>query len=449
MIKTIKLKKGLNIPLKGEADKTLSGLIKSESYAIKPQDFYGIIPKLLVKEGDEVKAGTVLFYNKYDERIKFVSPVAGKIAEIKRGEKRVISEIIIEPYKENVYVDFEKAKSSITREEIIQTMLDSGLWPAIRQRPYNIIANPCDKPKSIHISCFDTAPLAPDYDFIIHGKGEAFQYGIDILNKLCNNKVYLNIPNNEGVSKVFLNAKNVIITKFSGPHPAGNVGIQIHHIDPINKGETVWFTNPQDVVKIGKLFMEGKYDGTKIIALTGSEVIYPKYFKIIEGTSIKTMVENNVQKGELRYISGNVLTGKKIEDTGYLGYYDNMITVIPEAHEVSFLGWLKPGINKFSISRTYLSSFLPKKSYRIDTNLNGGKRAFVVTGVYEKVLPMHIYPMHLLKAILAEDIELMENLGIYEVAEEDFALCEYVCPSKTNIQEIIRKGLDMVKKEMS
>ena len=449
MIKTIKLKKGLNIPLKGEADKTLSGLIKSESYAIKPQDFYGIIPKLLVKEGDEVKAGTVLFYNKYDERIKFVSPVAGKIAEIKRGEKRVISEIIIEPYKENVYVDFEKAKSSITREEIIQTMLDSGLWPAIRQRPYNIIANPCDKPKSIHISCFDTAPLAPDYDFIIHGKGEAFQYGIDILNKLCNNKVYLNIPNNEGVSKVFLNAKNVIITKFSGPHPAGNVGIQIHHIDPINKGETVWFTNPQDVVKIGKLFMEGKYDGTKIIALTGSEIIYPKYFKIIEGTSIKTMVENNVQKGELRYISGNVLTGKKIEDTGYLGYYDNMITVIPEAHEVSFLGWLKPGINKFSISRTYLSSFLPKKSYRIDTNLNGGKRAFVVTGVYEKVLPMHIYPMHLLKAILAEDIELMENLGIYEVAEEDFALCEYVCPSKTNIQEIIRKGLDMVKKEMS
>ncbi len=450
MQKTIKIRKGLNIPLKGGADKTLSGIVHSDSYAVKPTDFHGIVPKLLVDEGEEVKAGTPLFYNKLDERIKFVSPVAGKISEIKRGEKRLLLELVIKPDKENSYIDFvAESPIDLSVEKIIEKLLNSGMWSVIRQRPYNIIANPTDIPKSIHISCFDTAPLAPDYDFIVHGKGEAFQVGLDALSKLCNGKIYLNIPKNEGVSRVFLNAKNVIITKFSGPHPAGNVGIQIHHIEPINKGDIVWHINPQDVIKIGKLFLEGRYDGTKIIALAGSEVIYPKYYKVIEGTSIKNLVENNIKEGEVRYISGNVLTGKRIENTGYLGYYDNMISVIPEGNKPSFLGWLKPGLNKFSISGTFLSAFIPKKSYVLDTNLNGGKRAYVVTGAYEKVLPMNIYPMQLLKAILVEDIELMENLGIYEVAEEDFALCEFICPSKSNIQEIIRNGLDLIRKEMS
>ncbi|HRS54124.1 MAG TPA: Na(+)-translocating NADH-quinone reductase subunit A, partial [Bacteroidales bacterium] len=419
MIKTIKIKKGLNIKLQGEAEKILSNLIIPDRLALKPSDFYGIRPKLLLHPNDEVKAGTPIFYDKLNEKIKFVAPFAGKIIDIIRGEKRAILEIIIEPYKENSYIDFGIANPlELESEKIKELLLQSGMWPAIRQRPYNIIANPYQKPKSIHISCFDTSPLAPDYDFIVHGKGEAFQTGINAISKLCDGKIFLNVPDNEYVSKVFLNTKNVTITKFSGPHPAGNVGIQIHHIDPINKGDVVWFINPQDIIKIGKLFLTGKYDSTKIIALAGSEVIHPKYFKVIEGTSINKLTENNIKEGKVRYISGNVLTGKKIESTGFLSYYDNLITIIPEYYgPPTLLGWLRPGFKKFSFSKTFLSGFISSKSYKIDTNLNGAKRPFVFTGIYEKVLPMNIYPMQLLKAIITENIELMENLGIYEVAE--------------------------------
>jgi Na+-transporting NADH:ubiquinone oxidoreductase subunit A len=276
-----------------------------------------------------------------------------------------------------------------------------------------------------------------------------FKSGIAVLKKLTDGKVNL-ILNGKGVSSELLKkAADVEISHFSGPHPAGNVGVHIHHLDPVNKGDIVWFVNLQDVLAIGRLFEQGRYVHERIIALTGSEVIRPAYYKITSGASVTSLVKNNVNSGNLRYISGNVLTGTSIAPDGYLGYYDAQVTVIPEGDYFEFFGWMMPGIKKFSFSRTFASSLIPSRGYRFDTNLHGGERAFVMTGQYEKVVPMDIYPMQLLKAILSEDIDLMENLGIYEIAEEDFALCEYICPSKIEIQSIVRRGLDLMIKEMN
>ncbi len=446
----IKLKKGLNVKLLGEAERLLSASQFIHSYAIKPSDFHGIIPKLLVKEDEMVSVGSPLFYNKFDERIIITSPVSGKITAIQRGEKRIIEEIHIEATPEQHYIDFGKATvGELNKEQITDKLLKSGVWAYIRQRPYSIIANPSDVPKAIFISAFDTAPLAPDYDFILHGKGELFQTGLDVLAKLTPGKVHLNLNSESNVSKVFSNAKNVEITYFSGPHPAGNVGIQIHHINPINKGDIVWYINPQDVITIGNLFVEGKYDAAKIITMNGSEVLHPKYHKVISGCNISNLVHNNVTATNLRFISGNPLTGKKITADGYLGFYDHQLTVIPEGNYYEFFGWATAGINKFSFSRSFFSWLMPWKKYKLDTNLHGGERAYVITGEYEKVLPMEILPMQLIKAILAEDIDMMEKLGIYEVDDEDFALVEFIDTSKTEIQQIIRNGLDLIRKEMS
>lgn len=450
MTKVIKIRKGLNIKLQGEADKSLITRIVPEHYALKPTDFIGITPKLSVNIGDHVQVGSRVFHNKYNEQIIFTSPVSGKITGIKRGEKRVIEEIIIKADTQQNFLNFNPANpTKLSREEIIEKLLKSGVWPCIRQRPYSTIANPNNRPKAIFISAFDTNPLAPDNDFILHGKGEIFQTGLDALIRLTDGKVHLNVNCELGISKVLTHSKGVQINQFYGPHPAGNVGVQIHHIDPINKGDIVWYLYPQDVLTIGQLFLEGKYDASCIIALTGSEVLNPKYYKILRGACIKSIVENNVTNGHLRYISGNVLSGKKIQKDGFVGFYDSQITIIPEGDHYEFLGWAKPGLNKFSFSRTFLSTLNPWKKYNLNTNIHGGERAFVSTGIYEKVLPMDILPMQLLKAIIIEDIDLMENLGIYEVDEEDFALCEVVCPSKIEIQSIIRKGLDLARKEMS
>ena len=276
-----------------------------------------------------------------------------------------------------------------------------------------------------------------------------FSNGVTALKKLTDGKINLILNGKGNSSELLKKAAGVEISHFSGPHPAGNVGVHIHHLDPINKGEIVWFVNLQDVIAIGRLFEEGRYIHERIIALTGSEVINPQYYKVRSGTSIEGLVKDNVTPGNLRYISGNVLTGSRIEHDGYLGYYDSQVTVIPEGDYFEFFGWMIPGFKKFSFSKTFASSLIPRKSYDLDTNLHGGERAFVMTGQYEKVVPMDIYPMHLLKAILAEDIDLMENLGIYEIAEEDFALCEFICSSKIEIQSIVRKGLDLMIKEMN
>ncbi|MCF8302877.1 MAG: Na(+)-translocating NADH-quinone reductase subunit A [Bacteroidales bacterium] len=449
MSETVNLKKGLDIKLLGVAEQTLSTPDISK-YAVKPNDFKVGFAKLYVNEGDEVKAGTPVFYDKYRDHIPHTSPVSGKVVEIIRGPKRVLEEIRIEADNKDEYVDFGKADpNDLSRDEITEKLLKSGIWPALRQRPYSVIAEPGDKPKAIHISAFDTNPLGPDLDFIVHGKGKLFQAGLDVLAKLTDGKVHLNVHATNTTSKVFLNSKKVQINSFSGSHPTGNVGIQVHHVDPINKGDIVWYIHPQDVLTIGHLFTEGKYDATKIVALTGSEVKKPHYYKIKQWASIEPLLTGNLINEHVRVISGNALTGNKIRPDGYLGYYDNQITVIPEGDQYEFFGWAAPGFNKFSVSRTFFSWLQPNKRYRLNTNLHGGERAFVITGLYEKVLPMDILPMQLIKAIMVEDIDLMENLGIYEVDEEDFALCEFVDPSKTPIQSIVRNGLDLMRKEMS
>ena len=452
MSKSIRIRKGLNIKLKGEADKVFVTADVPETFAIKPPDFHGLVPKLMVKEGNEVKAGTPLFYDKYNEKTIITSPVSGEVVEVKRGAKRKILEVKILADKEFRYEEFEKADpSTLDKKKISEQLIKVGIWPLIRQRPFSTIADPEENPKAIFISAFDSAPLAPDYDFILHGHGEEFQTGLNALAKLTTGKIHLNLRGELGHSKVFTNAKGVQLNKFKGPHPAGNVGVQIHHLDPINKGDTIWYLTPQDVLTIGRFFQQGRYDASRVVALTGSETTNPKYYKTWIGSAIKTIVDGNVKEGEnLRYISGNVLTGTKIEADGYLGFYDAQITVIPEGDEAKFFmtdGWLSPGFKKFSLSRSYPSWLMPKKKYVLDTNTNGEERAFVMTGKFERVFPIDVYPLQLVKAIMVNDIELMEALGIYEVDPEDFALCEFVDTSKVNIQQIIREGLDTVKEE--
>lgn len=449
MSTTYKIKKGLNIKLLGEAEKTVVDL-NAKRFAINPPDFTGCFPKMLVKEGDDVKAGTPLFYDKYREEIRFTSPVCGKVKEIVRGAKRKMLHVIIETDGKDEAIDFGKVEiSSIDRQAIIDKMLASGVWPMVRQRPYAVIANPQDEPKAIFISAFDTAPLAADLDLIVHGQGKEFQAGLDVLTKLTSGKVHLNVDAKNTTSKVFLNSKNVQLNSFSGPHPASNVSVHVSRVDPINKGEVIWYTGPQEVITIGKLFLEGKFNSERIVALAGSEILHPKYYKTYIGARIVNMISGNETGGRNRYISGNVLTGEKIEKDGFVGFYDSMVTVIPEGDHYEFFGWLKPGMNKFSFSHTFLSRLFPNKKFRVDTNLHGGVRGYVMTGKMEKVFPFDIYPLQLVKAILVEDIDLMENLGIYEIDAEDFALCEVIDTSKTNIQDIVRNGLELIRKEMS
>jgi len=450
MAETIKIKKGLDIPLKGAAGKIFTRAPAPGTYAVKPADFHGIFPKLTVKPGNRVKAGSPLFFDKNNPGVLFTSPVSGKVQSINRGERRRILEVIVESDSTIEYESFRKADpDDLSREEIKDSLLKSGLWPCIRQRPYSIIANPDDTPQAIYISAFDTAPLAPDMDFVVQDREAGFQAGINAIKKLTDGIVHLNINSDYPASPVFTRAEKVQINKFTGPHPAGNIGIQIHHLNPLNKGDLVWYLGPQDVITIGQLFLTGKYDASKVIALTGSEVIKPVYYKFINGASIEPLVKDNVHEGSLRYISGNVLTGKCIYPDGYIGYYDSQVTVIPEGNHHEFMGWLSPGFKKFSFHRSFFSWLMPKKKYEVDTNLHGGKRALMITGNYERVMPMDIFPMQLIKAIIVEDIDLMEKLGIYEVAEEDFALVEFIDTSKNDIQEIIRKGLDIMRKEMS
>lgn len=444
-----KIHKGLDIKLIGEAEKTIVDL-NARRFAIKPTDFTGCFPKLLVQEGDMVKAGSPLFFDKYRDNILFTSPVSGVVSGIERGAKRKLLRVVIESDGKQETIDFGAADvDQLDRKAIVDKLLKSGIWPFIRQRPYSVIANPQDDPKAIFVPAFDTAPLAPDFDLIVHGQGDVFQAGLNVLTKLTSGKVHLDIDDKNTTSKVFLNSKNVQINRFSGPHPSGNVSVHASRIDPINKGDVIWYLRPQEVLTIGRLFLEGHYDSERIIAITGSEVVHPKYYKTLVGARITNMVSGNVNEGNNRYISGNVLTGQKIEKDGFTGFYNSMITVIPEGDYYEFFGWLLPGFNKFSVSGTYVSWLFPNRKYRLDTNLHGGVRSYVMTGKMEKYFPFDIYPLQLIKAILVEDIDLMENLGIYEIDDEDFALCEVIDTSKTNIQEIVRNGLDLIRKEMS
>ena len=448
MSNTISIRKGLDIRLVGEATKEIREVSVTGIVAVSPLDFHGLIPKMVVKEGDTVSVGDILFFDKKKESIKFVSPVSGTVQQIVRGEKRRITNILIATDSKQTAKKFDLKKiSEYSSEEIKNLLLEAGFWSSMKQRPLDIIADPDNEAKGLFVSSFDSAPLAPDYDFVLNEDMEALQAGFDALNILMDVKVHLSSKPNSVFSK--LNA--VTHHTFEGVHPVGNVGTQIHHIDPVNKGEFVWTLNIQEVAAIGKFLNTGTVDPTRKIALTGSEVHATTYLKIVKGTPISSLVDNTIEGENVRYISGNVLTGDKKELTDYIGHYANQITVIPEGDEYKFFlttGWLGHGFDKFSNSRLFPTFLLPKsKKFRLDTNTNGEERAFVVTGELERVFPFDILPVQLTKAAITEDIDSMENLGIYEVAPEDFALCEYVCTTKINIQDKIRQGLDLIASE--
>jgi Na+-transporting NADH:ubiquinone oxidoreductase subunit A len=448
MGKHFTIQKGYDIKLRGIAEKTIADLPVSDVVAVKPPDFDTVTPKMLVEPGDEVLAGQAIFFDKNRPDLKFTSPVSGEIANIVRGEKRRIMEVRILPDKKGTrYVEFPKTDlAALSREDAIERLLESGCWGYIRQRPYSLIADPKDLPKAIFVSCFDSAPLAPDLDFIKDFEVDNLHTGIRILQILANGKVSFGLS--PGQSEGDFPGTSVASHHFfHGPHPAGNVGIQIHHVSPLQKGETVWYVHLQDLIIIGRLFREGRYRADRIVALAGSCVDKPQYYRVMTGQHIGDITGGRLLSEHCRLIQGNVLTGKTTSAGDFLSFYENQITVIPEGDQPEFLGWLLPGLQKLSLSRTYFSWLFPKRSYELDTNMHGEERAFVMTGQYDKVLPMNIYPVFLLKAILARDIERMEALGIYEVSEEDFALCEFVCTSKIDVQQIISEGLKYIREE--
>ena len=450
MSNDIRIRKGLDIHLEGEADKTTQQLPLASLYGIKPNDFHGVIPKLLLREGNEVKAGEALFFSKSDERVLFPSPVSGTIKEIVRGERRKVLEIHISPSQEQTFKDYgKKDVEEMQGEDIKAHLLSAGCWPFIKQRPYDVIANPDGKPKAIFVSACKTNPLAPDYDYVLKGKEQALQTALTALAKLTTGKVHVSVFKDSSLSP-FRNLKGIVVHNVSGPHPAGNVSTQIAQISPINKGEVVWVVTPQDLVVIGELFLTGKVNLTRTVALTGSRIEKPHYVTALAGAQISGVVSNQVKDVvATRIISGDVLTGTKVSETGFLGFYDDQITAIPEGNDYDLFGWAKPVANKISLTRSLTFSWLnPKKKYDLNTNTNGEQRAFVVTGMYEEVFPLDIYPMQLLKACLYKDLDELENLGAYEVAPEDFALTEFVCVSKQPHQQIIRDGLDLMMAEL-
>ncbi len=449
MASLIKLHKGLDINLKGKATKELKDVKAPELYALIPDDFTGITPKVVVKEQDCVRAGAPLFVDKNHPELKFVSPVSGVVTGVERGARRKVMSVTVKAASEQEFQDFGKRNvAQLDGTSVKDLLLEAGLFAFIKQRPYDIVADPTVTPKAIFVSAFDSNPLAPDFEFVLQGEEENFQTGLDALAKM--GKVYLNVCANQ-TSSALTAAKNVTVTAFDGPHPAGNVGVQINHISPVNKGETVWTIDAQAVLFIGRLLNTGHVDLTRTVAVTGSEVKVPAYCKLKVGAQLTSVFAGNVSEAkELRYISGNVLTGKQVMPDGFLGAFHNQLTVIPEGNDVhEMLGWIMPRLNDFSTSRSYFSWLLgSKKEYVLDARVKGGERHLIMSNEYDRVLPMDILPEYLIKAIIAGDIDRMEELGIYEVAPEDFALCEFVCSSKMELQRIVRDGLDMLRKEM-
>ncbi len=447
MANRIKIKKGLQIPLMGKTEEVLRGTVTSEYVKVCPEDFVGVTPKFAVRVDDRVKAGNALFYHKNRPEVLFASPVSGVVTAIERGEKRRILNFTVKADKEIEYEDFGKKEvASLSPEEVKKSILDAGIWWTIKQRPYDVVANPDKTPRDIFVTGFDTAPLAPSYDFILADQEADLQTGFDALAKLTQGKVYLSVSP-DTTNKGLRYAKNVVITEFAGPHPAGNVGVHINKLAPVNNGEVVWTLNAINVAVIGRLFNKGIVDLTRIIALAGSEVKQTGYYKMLLGTELSSIFKNNVTEAiSLRYISGNPLTGTKIDENGVLRAYDTQVTVIPEGDDVhEAFGWASMSPKRYSAGCTYLHL---KKAYRLDARLLGGPRAIIVSNEYDKVFPMDIFPEQLIKSIIAFNIDKMEQLGIYEVAPEDFALCEFVDTSKLELQRIVRTGLNMLRKEM-
>ena len=480
----ITIRKGLDLPIGGAAEQHLTDARSISTYAVKPTDFVGLTPRLLVEEGDTVAVGDALFCNKNNERIRFTSPVSGQVKAIVRGEKRRLLEVVVE-------ADFKSADSAgsdykssptMTADNVKAAMLQCGLWTMMRQRPFGIVANPDDTPKAIFVSGFSSAPLAPDYDFIMQGKEEWLKKGLEALTQLTEGMVHICCKPDQKIAKsldCFVvpprndGKQRVVIHYIKGPHPSGNIGTQIAHIAPINKGEVIWTMNLQDVAVLGELVSTGVYNHEKVIAVAGPNIKNPHYYRVKTGACLEEITKgqlfnndypkmnaHNATK-ENRVISGDILSGTQIAADGFLGAYDDLVSILPEGDYYDFMDWLMPGFRKFSFSRTFLSGFMPKSTFKplgmklprfenlwkFDTNTHGDERPLVFTGNFERVFPFDIYPTQLIKACIVGDIELMENLGIYEIEPEDFALCEFIDTSKTDIQAIIREALEKLRKE--
>ncbi|MFP5135018.1 Na(+)-translocating NADH-quinone reductase subunit A [Bacteroides salyersiae] len=448
MANVIKLRKGLDINLKGKAAEELVTVKEPGFYALVPDDFPGVTPKVVVKEQEYVMAGGPLFIDKNHPEVKFVSPVSGVVTSVERGARRKVMNIVVEAAAEQDYEEFGKQDvARMNADRVKELLLQSGMFAFIKQRPYDVIADPAVAPRAIFVSAFDSNPLAPEFEFALKGEEANFQTGLDALAKIA--KTYLGISVKQK-SAALTQAKNVTITAFDGPNPAGNVGVQINRVAPVVKGETVWTIDPQAVIFIGRLMNTGRVDMTRTVAVTGSEVLKPAYTKLRVGALLTGVFAGNVTKDkELRYISGNVLTGKQVSPNGFLGAFHSQVSVIPEGNDIhEMLGWIMPRFNQFSVNHSYFSWLLGKKEYTIDARIKGGERHMIMSGEYDKVFPMDILPEFLIKAIIAGDIDRMEALGIYEVAPEDFALCEFVDSSKLELQRIVRAGLDMLRAEM-
>ena len=476
---TITIRKGLDLPISGKAELRLTDARSITTYVVKPTDFVGLTPRLMVEIGDTVRVGDALFLDKQDERIRFTSPVDGHVKAIVRGEKRKLLEVVVE-------ADFKSASSTSsdykssptpfmqTADEIKEAMLQCGLWTMLRQRPFGTVANPDDKPKAIFVSAFSSAPLAPDYDFVMQDKETFFAKGIEALSKLTDGKVHVCFRPGQKLAEQLSTLNSQLSTHFvKGPHPAGNIGTLIAKINPINKGEVVWTMNAQDVAVLGELVTTGVYRPEKVIAMAGPNIRNPHYYRVKTGACISEIIKGQLLNSNYpkmdaddaaktnRVISGDILSGTQIAVEGFIGAYDDLVSILPEGDYYDFMGWMMPGVRKFSFSRTFLSGFMPKSTFKpmgidlprfeslwkFDTNTHGDERPLVFTGNFERVFPFDIYPTQLIKACIVGDIELMENLGIYEIEPEDFALCEFIDTSKTDIQAIVREALEKLRKE--
>lgn len=451
MVNVIKLRKGLDINLKGRANEQKTSLKQSHQYALVPDDFVGVVPKLCVHEGDDVKVGEALFVNKKFPEVKFASPVSGKVKSIVRGDRRKVMAVIVEASQQQEFVDFgKKDVRSLSGDEVIEALLQAGLFGYVNQLPYAVSTQPQIKPKGIFVSAFRNMPLAAKFEFELKGNEEAFQAGLTALSKIA--KTYLNIHVNQ-TDKALTQASDVEITAFDGPCPSSNVGVQINHLSPVNKGEVVWTVEPTAVIFMGRLFLTGKVDLMRTVAIAGSKVKSPQYVDALVGTPISDLLAGQIdgerEDEHVRIINGNPLTGRKCELTDFLGAHTSEVCVIPEGDQADeLLGWILPRTNQFSVSHSYFSWLSGKeKQYDLDARVKGGERHMIMSGEYDRVLPMDIYGEYLIKSLIAGDIDKQEQLGIYEVSPEDFAVAEFVDSSKLELQKIVRNGLDILRKE--
>ncbi len=449
MTNVIKLRKGLDINVKGAPTTENVAVDSAALYALMPDDFYGVTPKVVVKPEEHVEAGGALFIDKNHPEVKFVSPVSGTVKSVTRGARRKVMNVTVQPDAEQVARDFGVQNIANMDAAAVQALLmESGLFGYFRQRPYDVVPDPSIKPRAIFVSAFDSAPMAPDFEIVLKGQEAAFQVGLDTLAKIA--KTYLGVSVRQS-SVALTAAKNVEINYFDGAHPAGVVGVQINNVAPVNKGETVWTIGAEEVIFIGRLMTTGKVDFSRVITLTGEGTKKTGYAQVVVGAQIESFAANMELAGqEMRIISGNVLTGTHVQKDEFLGAHSTQLAVIPENLDPDEpFGWIMPRFKQFSVNRSYFSwLFGKKKEYSFDARLKGEERHMIMSGEYEPVFPMDILPEFLLKAIIAGNIDEMEALGIYEVAPEDFALCEFVCSSKVEIQRIVREGLDMLRDEM-